>query len=189
VPLGNSSLLQKRNAGHHHLEPSPVGNNDPRKYFHNHGLTFKSALSDKTHPTKPCPNEFYVVPLLHEFRPCVCHQCLVCYYIELPADVADHVSRNHPTHHEQFLHTRLARQPARAGTRISSTSFRASGINSFTEVESKCNERCSDYEQVPRIDQKIVKQSDKVCRSAPAVIYYSNESGSQYWACHYAAEK
>jgi len=70
-----------------------------------------------------------------------------------------------------------------------SASFRASGIDSVTEVESECHERGSGDEQIARVDQKTVEQSNEVCRSPPAVLYYSNESRSQYRACHDATEK
>jgi hypothetical protein len=46
VPLGNSSRT-KRNAGHH-LQPAPVGNNNPRKSLYNNDLTNIPIFSDKT---------------------------------------------------------------------------------------------------------------------------------------------
>ena len=46
VPLGNSFSPTNRNAGH--LQPAPVGNNNPRKSLYNNDLTNNPLFSDKT---------------------------------------------------------------------------------------------------------------------------------------------
>jgi hypothetical protein len=47
VPLGNSFSPTNRNAGHH-LQPAPVGNNNPRKPLYKNDLTNNPLFSDKT---------------------------------------------------------------------------------------------------------------------------------------------